>query len=62
MPEAKGSRCSVKPASRIALHSRNHEPLIYTKSPWPNFRLGSGRPIIRQPRPSNQSKSIVPQL
>ncbi|CAN0921003.1 hypothetical protein LINGRAHAP2_LOCUS32377 [Linum grandiflorum] len=41
-----GDRCSVKPASRITLHSTNLAPPILTKEPKPSSNLGTGRPEI----------------
>ncbi|KAK1559100.1 hypothetical protein Q3G72_010709 [Acer saccharum] len=45
LPRAGGSRCSVKPASRCALHFRDREPLAFAKGPWPNSWLGMGKPV-----------------
>ncbi|ESW05034.1 hypothetical protein PHAVU_011G146300, partial [Phaseolus vulgaris] len=39
-----GGRCSVKPASRCALHSKSQETLAFTKVPRLNSQLGVGRP------------------
>ncbi|KAJ0045060.1 hypothetical protein Pint_05228 [Pistacia integerrima] len=44
LPRAGGFRCSVKPASRCALHSRDHNPIAFARSPWPNSWLGMGGP------------------
>uniref|UniRef100_A0A7N0U8E8 Uncharacterized protein n=1 Tax=Kalanchoe fedtschenkoi TaxID=63787 RepID=A0A7N0U8E8_KALFE len=39
---AGGVRCSVKPAWRGALHSRNYELQAFARSPLPNSSLGTG--------------------
>ena len=41
---AGSSRCSVKPASRIALHSRGQEARALAQTPRPSSQLGAGRP------------------
>ncbi|KAK1588277.1 hypothetical protein Q3G72_021586 [Acer saccharum] len=51
LPRAGGSRCSVKPASRCALHFRNHESLAFAKGPWPNSWLGMGKPVCYHTEP-----------
>ncbi|CAN0922591.1 hypothetical protein LINGRAHAP2_LOCUS33128 [Linum grandiflorum] len=39
-----GDRCSVKPASRIALLSRNQATSVFTEETMPNSSLGTGGP------------------
>ncbi|TKY68448.1 Plant invertase/pectin methylesterase inhibitor superfamily [Spatholobus suberectus] len=39
-----GVRCSVKPASRGALHSKTQETCALAQGPWINSQLGPGRP------------------
>ncbi|CAN0901670.1 hypothetical protein LINGRAHAP2_LOCUS21550, partial [Linum grandiflorum] len=41
-----GDRCSVKPASRIALHSTNQASSVFTEKAKPNSSLGTGGPEI----------------
>ncbi|KAK8637500.1 hypothetical protein V6N13_064919 [Hibiscus sabdariffa] len=43
LPRAGSCRCSVKPASRCAFHSKSHEMKAFAKIPWPNSKLGMGR-------------------
>ncbi|KAL5754709.1 hypothetical protein ACOSP7_022929 [Xanthoceras sorbifolium] len=56
---AGGGRCSVKPASRGALHSRNHGPPAFANDPWSNSRLGTGGPAYYhfEPDPMNLTQS-----
>ncbi|KAJ1432078.1 hypothetical protein SESBI_06706 [Sesbania bispinosa] len=42
-------RCSVKPASRGALPSRNHETSVFAQVSWLNSQLGAGRPAYCMP-------------
>ncbi|QCD88309.1 hypothetical protein DEO72_LG3g2853 [Vigna unguiculata] len=44
LSRAGGCRCSVKPASRGALPSRNQETLAFARDPWLNTQLGVGKP------------------
>ncbi|KAM7490899.1 hypothetical protein LguiA_033820 [Lonicera macranthoides] len=39
-----GVRCSVKPASRIALHFRDQLTNASAQVTWPNSQLGVGKP------------------
>ncbi|KAM7493754.1 hypothetical protein LguiB_028363 [Lonicera macranthoides] len=39
-------RCSVKPASRIALHFRDQLTNASAQVTWPNSQLGVGKPAI----------------
>ncbi|KAK8490172.1 hypothetical protein V6N13_090631 [Hibiscus sabdariffa] len=43
LSRARSSRCSVKPASRCAFHSKIQEIIAFAKIPWPNSELGMGR-------------------
>ncbi|CAN0890352.1 hypothetical protein LINGRAHAP2_LOCUS16386 [Linum grandiflorum] len=54
LPEARGLRCSVKPASRFALYSTNQAASFFNETPKPNFRLGTGGPELSR----NQSPAI----
>ncbi|CAN1176801.1 hypothetical protein LINPERHAP1_LOCUS528, partial [Linum perenne] len=53
LPEVRGIRCSVKPALRIALYSRNQSISVFTKTTWPNSKLGAGGPETSQPKPNH---------
>ncbi|ESW05571.1 hypothetical protein PHAVU_011G190800 [Phaseolus vulgaris] len=50
-----GGRCSVKPASRCALHSKSQETLAFTKVPRLNSQLGVGRPTYCKHSPTQQA-------
>ncbi|ESW03809.1 hypothetical protein PHAVU_011G043800, partial [Phaseolus vulgaris] len=52
LSRARGSRCSVKPASRIALSSRNQETNAFAMFPWLNSQLGVGKPADATSRPT----------
>ncbi|KAL2326135.1 hypothetical protein Fmac_025193 [Flemingia macrophylla] len=52
-----GVRCSVKPASRCALQSKNHETCAFAQVPWLNSQLGVDRPHFAEPHP-NPAKPI----
>ncbi|KAL4388621.1 hypothetical protein GQ457_09G008710 [Hibiscus cannabinus] len=43
LPRAGSLRCSVKPASRCAFHSKSLVTKAFAKIPWPNSELGMGR-------------------
>ncbi|CAN1233362.1 hypothetical protein LINPERPRIM_LOCUS3875, partial [Linum perenne] len=60
LPRARSIHCSVKPALRIALYSRNHAISVFTKTAWPNSKLGTGGPETSQPKPNHLSMSNVP--
>ena len=42
-----GGRCSVKPASRCALHTKSQETLVFTKVPTLNSQPAVGRPSTK---------------
>ncbi|KAF4397234.1 hypothetical protein G4B88_009080 [Cannabis sativa] len=46
LPRAGGVRCSVKPASRITLHSRSPVGQSFVQTTRPNSQLGTGRPLL----------------
>ncbi|MED6119085.1 hypothetical protein PIB30_008597 [Stylosanthes scabra] len=50
-------RCSVKPASRFALHSRNKEAQAFAQTAKPNSQLGAGRPAKSNLKPRLESHS-----
>ncbi|KAM7490888.1 hypothetical protein LguiA_033809 [Lonicera macranthoides] len=62
-----GVRCSVKPASRIALHFRDQSTSASAQVTWPNSQLGVGKSEtatqMDQPSPveplSNQFKALT---
>ncbi|RYR68827.1 hypothetical protein Ahy_A03g015298 [Arachis hypogaea] len=45
-------RCSVKPASRIALHSRSQVAWAFAQTTGPNSQLGVGRPTTCPCKPN----------
>ncbi|ESW05036.1 hypothetical protein PHAVU_011G146500, partial [Phaseolus vulgaris] len=49
-----GGRCSVKPASRCALHSKSQETLAFTKVPRLHSQLGMDRPTYCKHSPTQQ--------
>ncbi|KAK7343012.1 hypothetical protein VNO80_25973 [Phaseolus coccineus] len=53
-----GGRCSVKPASRCALHSKSQETLAFTKLPRLNSRLGVGRLTYCRHIPTQQASVL----
>jgi len=53
-------RCSVKPASRGALHLRTQETQVFTQVPWVNSQLGAGRPTFCNQGPTQISHSDIP--
>ncbi|CAN0880213.1 hypothetical protein LINGRAHAP2_LOCUS13534 [Linum grandiflorum] len=57
-----GDRCSVKPASRIALLSTDKATSVFTEETKPNSSLGTGGPEIGQIEPSLSDMPNVPSL
>ncbi|KAL9339601.1 hypothetical protein Peur_068616 [Populus x canadensis] len=62
LPGAGGDRCSVRPASRCALHSRSHDTQVFTRMPRLNSWLGTGGPDKSQPEPDLTCMVNVPSL
>ncbi|KAF3971945.1 hypothetical protein CMV_004492, partial [Castanea mollissima] len=57
---AGGLRCSVKPASRYALHSRNHKTQAFAQVTWSSSQLGTGVPGFCTSRSCLMSQAIGP--
>ncbi|GLT31962.1 hypothetical protein SLA2020_066590 [Shorea laevis] len=60
LPRGGGFRCSVKPASRGPLHSRNNVTQAFARVTRFNSRLGTGRPEISISRPDTMGWTNVP--
>ncbi|KAL5781510.1 hypothetical protein ACOSP7_006539 [Xanthoceras sorbifolium] len=53
LPEEEGCRCSVKPASRFILHSRNHATQAFARVTWLNSWLETGKLVLSHTKPDS---------
>lgn len=60
LPEARSIRCSVKPASRITLCSKNHETRAFARTTQLSSWLGQGESVKTQPEPDHLDRTNVP--